>query len=80
MELKIKINRKQRLAYIPKSLYRILGPDVICSPNRAAVLMFSSDISIDDVLRSLDIIKADLQHGKSLQEKGIPKVVREHEL
>ena len=69
MDLKIKINTKQRLAYIPKSLYEILGSNVIVSPNRAAALIYSENTSIDDALRSIDIIKADLLHAKELRQR-----------
>jgi len=73
MGLKLKINRKQRLAYIPKAIYNILGPDVKVAPNRAAVLMFPADLQIKDVLRSLDIIKADLVHALELEHKATHK-------
>ncbi|MCW3985316.1 MAG: hypothetical protein NWE91_02765 [Candidatus Bathyarchaeota archaeon] len=69
MEIEIKINQKQRLAYIPKSIYNILGSNVKVTPNRAAVLMFAADVSINDVLKSLDIIKADLLHGIELEQQ-----------
>jgi hypothetical protein len=68
LELKLKINPTERLAYIPKAIFNILGPDVCAAPNRSAVLMFSSDTGIDDVLKSLDIIKADLRHARQLQK------------
>jgi hypothetical protein len=69
MDLKIRINEKQRLAYIPKALFEILGKNVRASPNRAAVLLFAESTSIDDALKSLDIIKRDLIHAKELQQR-----------
>ena len=67
MDFHIKVHKEQRVAYIPKSLFEILGTTIKATPNRAAVLMCSEDTSIDDVLKSLDIIKADLLHAKELQ-------------
>lgn len=67
MDLKITINEKQRLAYIPKALYNVLGNNVKATPNRAAVLLTRENLSIDDALRSLDLIKRDLQHAKEMQ-------------
>jgi hypothetical protein len=74
MDLKIRINKKQRLAYIPKVLFDILGTDAIASPNRSAILLYSDKTSIDDAIRSLDIIKADLLHAKALEELCKTKV------
>ena len=70
MELKIKIYKKQRLAYIPKNLFQVLGTRVKAIPNRSAVLLFSEKTTIDAALTSLDIIKADLLHAKNLQQTG----------
>lgn len=67
MELRIKINQKQRLAYIPKALFEMLGTNVRVSPNRAAVLLFSEKTTIDEALRSIEIIRADLQHARDLE-------------
>jgi hypothetical protein len=67
MELRIKINQKQRLAYIPKALFEMLGTNVRASPNRAAVLLFSEKTTIDEALRSIEIIRADLQHARDLE-------------
>jgi hypothetical protein len=68
MEIKLKINKNQQLAYIPKCLFQILSTDVKAVPNRAAVLLFSEKTSIDEALTSLNIIKSDLLHAKKLQQ------------
>jgi hypothetical protein len=70
LELRIKINEKERLAYIPKSHFQILGTDVRAGPNRAAVLLFSDKTTIDEALTSLEIIKADLLHARALERNG----------
>ena len=69
MDIKISINKKQRIAYIPKSLVDILGTSVRATPNRAAVLLVSSSTTINDALRSLNIIRLDLLHAKDIDDK-----------
>ena len=71
MDITIKINKKERLAYIPKALHNILGDNPKATPNRAAVLLCNENTSIDDVLKSLDIIKADLLHAKEIQQRKL---------
>ena len=76
MDLEIKINEKQRLAYIPKSIFAILGPVAKATPDRVAVLLCNKQTSIDDLLTSLDIIKADLLHAKELHRaEESPKIL-----
>ena len=67
MEFQIKMYDKN-LVYIPKQLRQILGTSIRAVPNRAAVLLFSNKTTLDDALTSLDIIKADLLHAKTLQQ------------
>lgn len=69
VEFDIKIHPKQRLAYIPKEIFAVLSSHAKAVPNRAAVLIFSEDVSKEDVLKSLDIIKADLLHAQQLEKK-----------
>jgi hypothetical protein len=68
MELILKINNKQRIAYIPKGLFEILGTKVRATPNRTAVLLCPEKTNIDDTIKSLDINRADLIHAKEMQE------------
>jgi len=71
VEFDIRIHPQQRVAYIPRELFAILSSRAKAVPNRSAVLMFSQDVSLTDILQSLDIIKADLLHAQSLeQQKG----------
>jgi len=69
VEFTIRIHPKQRLAYIPRQLYTVLGSRARAVPNRAAVLIFAEDVSRRDVLKSLDIIKADILHGQEMEMK-----------
>ena len=67
MEITIKISQKEHLAYIPKALHEILGDTPKATPNRAAVLMYRKGMKISDVLRSIDIIRQDLEHAKEME-------------
>ncbi len=71
MDIKLKISEKSRLAYIPKRIHDILGNNPTATPNRAAILLYSENTTIDSALRSLDIIKRDLQHAKEEQDRKI---------
>jgi len=69
VEFKIKINAKQRLAYIPKELVSVLGFEVKATANRVAVLLFPESADYKNVLRSVEIIADDLRHALALQAK-----------
>ena len=69
VEFKIKINPEQRLAYIPKEIYAALGSDLKAVCNRAAVVFYSEDTNIEDVIKSLEIIQADLKHALTLKQQ-----------
>ena len=69
MEFDIPINSNSRLIYLKKEMVKILGSKAKAIPNRCAILFYNNDTSIDDVLESLDAIKADLEHAKRLEQK-----------
>lgn len=69
VEFKIKINPTQRLAYIPKEIYEILGSRLKATPNRTAVLLYPEDMPIKDVVKSLEMIRRDLEHGIELSKE-----------
>jgi len=69
VEFKIKINPKQRLAYIPKEIYEVLGSHLKAVGNRTAVIFYPENATIKDVLKSLAIIRADLKHALQLEKK-----------
>lgn len=69
VEFNIKINPKQRLAYIPKEIVNAIGCDLKATPNRAAVLLYSKNTSFKDIIKSIDIIKQDIQHGDELSKE-----------
>lgn len=69
VEFDLKINPEQGTAYIPKEIREALGREIKAVPNRTAVLLFPKNIRIQDVLKSVDAIKADLEHAVELAEK-----------
>ena len=69
VEFRIRVHPEQRVAYIPKEIVEAIGHDLKATPNRAAVLLYPENALIRDVLKSLNIIKQDLQHAAALSEK-----------
>jgi len=69
VEFNQKVDGRNRI-YIPK-LMRESGFDktIKIIPNATAAIMFGEDTNLKDVLKSIDIIKADLQHRANLKEK-----------
>jgi len=73
VEFKLKINEKQGTAYIPKEIRQALGTKLKAIPNAAAMLLYSEGIDQKDVLKSIDIIRSDLEHKISMKEKEAQK-------
>lgn len=66
-EFSVKVNPIEHLAYIPKELYKVLGSKLTAVTGRAAVVFYSEETRIQDVIRSLQIIESDLQHALELK-------------
>lgn len=71
VEFSIKTNKEQRLAYIPKRIFEVLTTRATAVPDRAAVLIFREGTSREDVLKSLDIIKADILHAQAMEQAAV---------
>lgn len=69
VEFKIRIHPHQGTAYIPKEIRESLGTELKAVPNRAAVLLYPKNMPIRDVVRSLAIIREDLEHAAKLEAK-----------
>jgi len=69
VEFEVKINPQQGTAYIPKEIREALGTELTAIPNRAAVLLYPKNMPIKDVVKSLTIIKQDLEHAVELQKE-----------
>ena len=66
VEFRIRINPEQRLAYIPKEIVNAIGCNLKATPNRTAVLLYPENSTFENIIKSLDIIKQDIQHGADL--------------
>jgi len=69
VEFELKIHQKQGTAYIPKEIREALGTEIKAVPNRAAVLLYPKNMPTKDVVKSLNIIKEDLEQAVELEEK-----------
>ncbi len=66
VELKTKITTTGVL-YIPKELRESFGRNMKIIPNTVAALFFPAGTSYENVLKSLRIIEADVQHRIDMQ-------------
>lgn len=73
VELKTKITESGVL-YIPKTVREAFSRNLKIIPNATAALFFPANARYRDVLKSLEIIAADLRHRIEMQE-----AVRENE-
>lgn len=72
VELKTKITESGVL-YIPKEIRDAFGRHMKIITDAIAVIMFPEDTEYEDVLTSLEIMKADIQHRISLRDRGKTK-------
>jgi len=68
VELKTKIT-KTGVLYIPKEIREAFTRNLKIIPNAIAALFFPADADYQDVLKSLEIIAADLRHRIEMQER-----------
>jgi len=55
--------------YIPKEIREAFTRELKIIPNARAALFFPADAAYEDVLKSLEIIEADLKHRIELEKK-----------
>jgi hypothetical protein len=55
--------------YLPKEIRRCFGRRLVIIPNYRAAVFFPEGTSYEDVLKSLEVIKADLQHRAECERK-----------
>ena len=75
VELRSKLSEAGVL-YIPKGIRDCFGRDVRIVSNATAALFFPQETDYEDVLKSLDIIRQDIEHRKILKEKRPPVVTK----
>jgi hypothetical protein len=67
VEFNIKVHKQQRIAYFPKAITEGLGFEFKAVANRVALLLFPKNAKLEDVIKSLRLIEADLEHARELQ-------------
>ena len=69
VEFSITINKKQRTAYFNKKIIDVLGHDLGAQLNASSGVIYPKDANKEDVIRSVEIILADLKHQAELEKK-----------
>lgn len=68
MEFLIKINEKQRLAYIPKEIVNTMGNVLKIKPDQFAMIAYPDGIDLEHVIKSVEILLEDLKHQKEVKD------------
>lgn len=61
VQFKIKINQKQKLAYIPKEIVEALGFKLIAIPNTKTLILYPEGEGFPRIIESVKIILRDLE-------------------
>jgi len=67
VEFKIKVNKQQRLTYIPKAIVDAMGLEFNLVANRAAIIMYPKNTNLKDVCKSLEILLRDFEHAVEME-------------
>jgi hypothetical protein len=62
VEFDLKLHPKQHSTYFPKELVKTLGLKLKAVPNSKIAIIYSDGTRLQDVLISIDILRADLKH------------------
>ena len=69
MDFDIIIHPQQRVAYIPKKLYEILGTDVKALPNTKAVIFYNSKTTHEELIASVKMLLVMLEQIQIIRGK-----------
>ena len=69
VEFGLTVNRKQRTAYFKKTITDALGFDLCAQLNALSGVIYPKGVDKADLIRSLEIILADLTHQFELEKK-----------
>jgi len=61
VKFNLKIHPKQRLCYVPKELYEVIGTNPEVVPDAFAALFFKKDTPPEKIIKSIEIILEDLK-------------------
>ena len=71
VEFKLTVNKKQHTVYINKKIIETLGYELIIQLNAVSGVIYPKGVHKSEVIRSLEIILADLRHQVKLEEKKV---------
>lgn len=69
VEFRLTVNRKQRTAYFNKTITDALGFNLCAQLNAISGVIYPKGVDKADLIRSLEIILADLKHQFELEKK-----------
>lgn len=69
VEFDLTLHDKQRLAYFPRELKKILGREVTAVANCVTVVLFEKGTDIKEVLESLQIVESHLKLKLKVEKK-----------
>jgi len=73
VELQTKLT-KTGVLYVPKEIRECFSREMKIITNATAALFFPANADYEDVLGSLEVIKADIEHRISLQKKRMGRL------
>lgn len=85
VEFHLKINREQRVTYVPQEVVRSLGYELILIPNSKSAVIFSKGTNLKRVLQSLAVIMSDIrlqtqdeENTQKISEAGMKDSPQQH--
>lgn len=76
VKFNLTVNRKQKTAYFNKKIVDTLGYNLYAQLNVTSGVIYPKDADMEDVIRSVEIILADLRHQAKLEEKEVVNAER----
>jgi len=73
VEFNIKVHEKQGTAYLPKEIRKAFGTQLKLLPNAEAGLLYREDARLETVLKSLQVIKQDLENRIETKQQKADK-------
>jgi len=67
VEFRIKVHPTQRIAYFPREITEALGYDLRATADRVTMVLWPKNARLEDVVKSLRIVLADLEHALELE-------------
>ena len=68
VEFLIKINEKQRLAYIPKEIVNAMGTTLKIKPNQFAMIAYPDGVDLEHVIKSVEFLLEEMKRQKEVKK------------